>query len=1056
MIMKKSKILYFIFILPLFVLAQSKQISGVVLDEDKSPLPGVNVLVKGFTAGTSTDFDGNFLLKIPEGASELEISYTGYSTQVIAITDQNNYNVQLVVDNNLLEEVVVIGYGTVRKSDLTGAVSSVKVDETVARQSTTVDQLLSGRAAGVQVIQNGTPGAGVSVRIRGGSSLRGNNEPLYVVDGVIISSAGEDAASADKGGNSAQESQNGLNGINPRDIESMEILKDASATAIYGSRGANGVVLITTKKGKKGKARINAYTTSSVSVVDKKFDMLNAVDFARYRNEAQIIGGNTPAYHIEDGEVYPVSSGNISETPARQVNWQDEIYKPGYSTQAGVSISGGSDTGNYYVSFGFNDQGGVVDNSRFQSGDIRLNMSQNLNKNLKMDVRLSGFQGNGEFAQDGDRTSGQRSFISNVLTYRPLIVTDEEDLEDLELSNPYSWITDYEDITEESRFFGNIAFTYTLPVKGLKYKIQMGGNKRYKERRRFYGLTTFLGQSLNGSLGVSDLKSTSYQINNLLQYNRTFNKIHRFNAVLGITYDVRKNNNEIYQLADFSTVEFRNEQPKYAQLVTTPLEAIISETQLMSYLGRVNYTLMNKYIFTGSFRVDGSSKFTEGNKHGFFPSASFAWKMHQENFMQSQGTINELKLRVGWGQIGNQAISPYQTASNYGSELYGTPSDGTGVSFVPVNIANDELTWETTEQLNAGVDIALWNNRVTATIDAYMKETDDLLQQVNLPRSTGFGSMLINRGSLSNKGLEFALSGTAVNTEDFRLDVSGNIAFNKSEITKLGIPLDNVIIDGETQQRSFYLGQNVSSGSYFKSPANIFIEGEEVGLFYGFETDGIYQEGDDIPVSNTQVGDIRIIDQLTVDTDNDGVPDAGDGVINGADRTIIGNPNPDFIFGLNINMEYKRFNLSMLFNGTSGNEIANGNLVRTTSLPGNGTNILATAYHNAWRPERPSNLFPRVGYDKENGATAITDRIIEDGSYFRLSNVTLGYDVPVSDGIIESMDLYLSGINLFTITGYSGYNPEITSFLNNANIVGVDWNGLPNVSTVTLGVNVNF
>lgn len=1054
--MKKNKILYFIFILPLFVLAQSKEISGIIVDENKEPLPGVNVLVKGFAAGTSTDFDGNFLLKIPDGGTELEISYTGYLTQIVPITEQSNYQVQLVVDNNLLEEVVVIGYGTVRKSDLTGAVSSVKVEETVARQSTTVDQLLAGRAAGVQVIQNGTPGAGVSVRIRGGSSLRGNNEPLYVVDGVIVSSAGEDAANPDSSGSSVQESQSGLNGINPRDIESMEILKDASATAIYGSRGANGVVLITTKKGRKGQAKINAYTNTSVSVIDKKFDMLNALDYARYRNEAQILGGNNPSYHIEDGEVYPIESGVASDTPAEQVDWQDEIYKPGFSTQAGVSISGGSDTGNYYVSFGFNDQGGIVDNSRFQSGDIRLNMSQQLNEKLKMDVRLSGFQGNGEFAQDGDRTSGQRSFISNVLTYRPLIVTDEDDLQDLEVSNPYSWINDYEDISTESRFFANVAFTYDLPVKGLKYKFQTGGNKRYKERRRFYGLTTFAGKAVNGSLGVSKLEATSYQINNLLQYNRTFDKKHRINGVLGITYDVRNNNNEIYQVADFSTVEFRHEQPKFAQLILTPNEAIIQETQLMSYLGRVNYTLNNKYIFTGSFRVDGSSKFTEGNKYGFFPSASFAWKMHQENFMQSQSTINELKFRLGWGQIGNQAISPYQTASNYGSDLYGTASNGTGVAFIPLNIQNPDLTWETTEQFNTGFDFGFWNNRVTATVDAYIKETDDLLQQVNIPRSTGFGSMLINRGSLENKGIEFALSGTAIHTDDFRLDISGNIAFNKSKITKLGIPDADVIIDGETQQRSYYLGQNVSTGTYFKSPANIFIEGEEVGLFYGYETDGIYQEGDPINVSNTQVGDIRIIDQLTEDTDNDGIPDAGDGVIDGKDRTIIGNPNPDFIFGLNLNMEYKRFNLSMLFNGSSGNEIANGNLLRTTSLPGNGSNALATAYHNAWRPERPSNLFPRVNYDKENGAAAVTDRIIEDGSYFRMSNITLGYDVPVGDGVIESMNLYASGINLFTITGYSGYNPEITSFLNNANIVGVDWNGLPNVSTVTFGVNVNF
>ncbi|MGB2127874.1 MAG: SusC/RagA family TonB-linked outer membrane protein [Flavicella sp.] len=1054
--MKKSNIVSFLFILPFLLFSQSKEITGTVLDENNSPLPGVNITIKDMMVGTSSDFDGNFILKVPENAKTLVFSYTGYLTKEVPLTNAIFYNLAMVVDGNLLEEVVVIGYGTVLKSDLTGSVSTVKVEENVSRQSSTVDQLLQGRAAGVQVIQNGQPGGGISVRIRGASSLRGNNEPLYVVDGVIISSAGEDAARGSDDGNSYQESQNGLNGINPRDIESMEVLKDASATAIYGSRGANGVVLITTKKGTRGKMNINSYSTTSVSELTKSFDMLNPIDYARYRNESNLLVGNSPLYHIENGDIYAISEGVNDTEPLEQVNWQDRIYQLGISSNVGLSFSGGSENGNFYISTGYNSQGGVVENSLFQNGDVRVNLSQQVTEKLKLNIRLSGFYAEGEFAQDGERTSGQRSFISNILRYDPVVGRTDDGLTDnLRPSNPYSWIDDFEDVSKESRFFGNMALTYSLPIEGLKYKIQVGGNMRNKERRRFYGLTTYQGSANNGLLAVSNLDAISYQVNNLLQFNKTFNRKHRFNAVLGITYDVRNNNNQVYEMANFATVDFGNVQPVFAQLVTRPTQALISKTKLLSYLGRVNYTLRNKYIFTTSFRVDGSSKFQGNNKYGFFPSGSFAWKLHKENFLQNSSFVNELKLRTGWGRIGNQSIAAYQTNQNYGAGLYATSDEATAVSFSSLNIPNKDLKWETTEQVNIGVDFGFLNNRLRGTVDAYYKDTKDLLQTISLPKSTGYRTMLINRGSLINKGLEFSLNGALVNKESFRLDVGGNIAFNRSKITSLGIPDSKVLLEGRLQNKSYYLGDNISTGTYFKAPANIFIKGEEVGLFYGYQTDGIYQQGDAISVADSQVGDIKIIDQLTEDTDNDGIADAPDGVIDAKDRTIIGNPNPDYIYGLTVDMKYKRFNLNVLMNGVAGNDIANGNLLRITSPEGNGGNILAAAYHNAWREDRPSNSYPRIGYNKEQNAIAITDRIIEDGSYFRISNVTLGYDVPIT-GAISKLNIYMSGINLWTFTGYSGYNPEITNFLNNGNILGVDWNGFPNTRTFLFGVNVNF
>jgi len=1035
----------------MILFAQSREIQGVVKDENGQPLPGASIMVSGSNQGGSTDFDGVFKFSINENAKEIVVSFIGFLDKTVVLSESNIYAIILNEDSTSLDEVVVVGYGTQRKSDLTGAVTSIKVDETAAQQSSTVDQLLQGRAAGVQVIQNGgSPGSGVSVRIRGASSLRGNNEPLYVVDGVIIASAGEDTLNAG-GGNDLQESQNGLNGINPRDIESMEVLKDASATAIYGSRGANGVILITTKKGKSGRTTISGYVSSSVTEIDKKLDMLNGVEYANYINEAALLNGNAVQYHVNNGEVYPISNEDgtpiISDIPARQVNWQDEIYKLGLSNSLGVSFSGGSDKGNFYISTGYSNQGGIVENSNFQKGNFSIKVSQNLSSRLKVDAKLSAFYAEGNFAQDGDRAGGgNRSFTNNILTYRPLVgVGDDGFDEDLGNGSPYTWIDDFEDLSEETRFVGSLGLTYKFNVEGLSYKFQAGGNMRSKERRRYYGLETFVGKATNGELRMSNLTSKSYQINNLLNYTRKFNRKHRVNAVAGVTYDVRDNLNSVYSIADFSSVVFGADSPNLGQLVTQPYNLFPSKTQLLSYLTRVNYTYDNKYVFTGSYRIDGSSKFSEENRYSAFPSFSLAWRANKEKFLDNADFLSDLKLRAGWGMTGNQAINPYQTFANYGGVAYATEDNGTQIGFAPLNIANPNLIWETTTQINIGLDFGFLNNRVSGNIDVYSKETEDLLQLERLPPSAGFGSLLINRGSLKSEGIELTLGGTVIDKKDFSLELGGNIAFNKNEITNLGNAPSEIYIDGELQERAFYLGDNVSTGTYFKAPANIFIEGEAIGLFYGYQTDGIYQTGDQIDLEDYVAGDVKHVDLN------------GDGKIDGADRTIIGDPNPDFIYGGYVNMNYKRLSLNVLMNGVSGNEIMNGTNVRIDYAEGQANNIRREAYAEAWRPDAPSTTYPRVGYKKEAQALAVSDRQVEDGSYFRISNVTLAFDLPVENSnVFSRANIYLSGNNLLTITDYSGYNPEITSFMNNGNILGTEWNGYPNARTFTLGINLDF
>ena len=983
--MKKLLLVFVLF--PIFAFTQTKTISGTVNDENNIPLVGVNITVENSNIGALSDFDGNYSITIPSDKPKVLIfSYLGYSTQEADVSSTETMSIMMLPDLEQLEEVVVIGYGSVLKKDLTGSLSSVKVEEEVANQSNSIDQLLQGRAAGVQVVQNGgNPGSGISVKIRGTNSLRGNNEPLYVVDGVIISSAGEDVLPAGVG-NIGQESQNGLNGINPRDIESIQVLKDASATAIYGSRGANGVVVITTKKGKSGKVNIEAFSNTSVRVISKKYDVLDPYGYAAYVNEVNAGNGIVPRYIIDDYAIYGVdiTTGAISDVPARSYHWQDEIYRSGISRKVGGSVSGGTDSGNYYISAGFDDQQGIVPTSSFKSGDMRINFNQDLNDKLILEARMSGYLSSTNFAESGDLLGGSnQSFIKQVISFRPIITEEFEDFgEDLDISNPFSWINDFEDISKESRYIGNLALTYKLPVQGLRYQVKIGGNIRTKERRRFFGTTTWQGNNANGSLQITGLNNSSFQVNNFLRFNRTLKRKHRINSVLGVTYDVRKVNNNIYAVEDFVTTQFTTQNPAFGQVVTRPLTFIKGDQQIFSLLGRFNYTYDNTYILTATFRRDGVSKFAQNNRYGFFPSFALAWNVHQNNDLK---LFEELKLRGGWGQIGNHGIGSYGTLSNYGASpnLYGNASGGTNVPIALQNVANPDLTWETTEQLNFGADFATKNQKITGTLDVYEKTTKDLLQRASIPTSSGFQSILVNKGEITNKGIELSLNTDLISNQDLTLSFGGNIGINKTKITDLSSqPLDEFYVDGIAEERRFYFGSEVTRSNLFRYPANVFVEGEETSLFYGLETDGIYQTGEALPevFGNLAVpGDVKIIDQN------------GDGIIDLNDRTFIGNPNPDFIYGFNFNLTYKRLSANILFNGVYGNDIANGNLLQLNNAEGlTYLNIAPDAYFNAWRPDAQTNVYPRIGYST-NGQPAMTDRIIEDGSYLRLSNLTIAY-----------------------------------------------------------------
>ena len=1060
------RLIIFSLLTPLIASAQSKTITGTINDELGLPLPGVTVQVKDSNnLGAVTNFDGVFKITIPSDATQVLIfSYVGYLNEEVDVSINTNITVNLKVNTDQLEEVIVIGYGTVLKKDVSGSLSSVIVKEEVAVQSNSVDQLLQGRAAGVQVIQNGgSPGSDVSVKIRGTNSLRGNNEPLYVIDGVIISSAGEDVLSIGLG-NGGQETQNGLNGINPRDIESIQVLKDASATAIYGSRGANGVVMITTKKGKSGKVKVSAFLTSSVRSINNKYNVLDGFGYASYVNEIRENNGQNPRYFVDGPIIYSIANGVQSTEPVGIFNWQDEVYVNGVSQKFGASASGGSDNGNYYISAGFDNQAGVVQNSSFKSSDIRINLNQKLNDNLQLKARLSGFLSTNDFVQGGDLIgNSNRSFVNQAVAFRPLLANDDIPEEQFQ-TNPYAWTNDFTDFSRASRYIGSLSLTYKLPIKGLSYEAKFGGNIRNKDRRRWFGLTTFQGNDTGGQLTISTLNSKSYQFNNLIKYNKRFNRKHRINAVFGLTYDARKVATSTYGVEDFITTQFSIEQPAFGQVIRRPLTLFKSDQQIFSILGRLNYTFDNKYILTATIRRDGVSKFSDGNKYGVFPSFALAWNAGNESFVQNLDLFEKLKFRGGWGQIGNHGIGPYGTISNYGvlTSLYGNSDGGTNVPIALLGLSNPDLTWETTEQLNFGVDFSTTNDVVSGTFDIYNKTTKDLLQNSNIPPSSGFLNILVNKGSISNKGVEAALNFTPISTDDMELSFGGNISFNKTEIIDLNSqPLEGFYENGVLSNRRFFYGNVISRGQYFKTFANVFVEGEESSLFYGYQTDGIYQTEDTDLVPNSYgpavAGDVRIVDQLTEDTDGDGVLDSGDGVIDLKDRTFIGNPNPDYVYGLNVKLRYKRFTVRALFNGVYGNEIANGNLLQLDNAEGLAfRNILPRAYNNAWRPDNQSNTHPRIGYNTINDL-AITDRIIEDGSFLRLNNLTIGYDIPIEDtSFFDSLNIYIAGQNLLTWTNYSGYDPELSTFNSTGLINGVDFNGAPNAKNILLGANMSF
>lgn len=998
--------------------AQPFTIFGTVSDKNE-PLVGAAIYQLGTSNGTVTDVNGKFRLQV-DGEATLRVSYIGYTAQEISVKSNQSLNIILEEDNNQLDEVVVIGYGSVKKSDLTGSVATVKAEDFVNTAISSLDQGLQGKVAGMVVnMSSGQPGAPSSVRIRGTSSINGNNEPLYVIDGVFI--VPETNVGAVTG-----PSLNPLSNINPADIESIEVLKDASATAIYGTRGANGVIIVTTKRGKRGTTVVSVNYTASVQELRKKIPMLNASQLAILGNEATDNGG-APRRLIYAS---PTNLGVGTD-------WQDQIFQLAPMNNVQISARGGSEMTTYSISANYFDQQGIITNSDFTKGNLRINLDQKLNQKVSIGTSLNinrsllhGVVTDAESAIPSSVTSWALAFNPGLSVYDDNgDYTFENNTSQPAVGNPVADINKTKQLSTSTRLLGNIFATWDI-TNALRFKSSIGTDAVFTGEKSFIPNDVKRGVASNGQAAIANQQGINWLFENTLSYNKKFG-VHSINAVIGHTLQAYKN--------DFlftATSDFDDNRLGYNAIQVGSNKTLLfngsSGWQLQSFLGRVNYNLKEKYLFTASARVDGSSKFGTGNKYGLFPSLAFAWRIKDESFLASSKLITDLKLRTGYGVVGNEGIPPYsslgllETTEAYFGETEIAKGSG------PASRQNNALKWETTSQFDMGVDLGIFDNRITLVADLYYKKTKDLLLNAPVPYTSGFDYAFFNVGTMENKGLEIALS-TVNSTRAIKWNTSFNISFNRNKVLNLnsdeGIPSDPLLgINGWTSIDA----------------------GQPIGTFYGYQTNGIIQLGED----PTKVP--RFVDYAPTYGDRKYVDQNGDGVLNEFDKIVLGNANPDFSYGFNNTISYKNISLNFFIQGVYGNQIVNFNKFSLESFDGNQNN--STAALNRWTPTNPSNEFPRANVSPR--VNTLSDHQVEDASYLRLKNITLSYDLAkiMSRRNIKmsTFSFFVSAKNLITITKYSGYDPEVNRFIKNPRSFGADFGSYPSTKIFSTGLNVVF
>lgn len=995
-------------------------ISGTVTDEITGEgLPGVSVIIKGTQSGTVTDTDGRYKLSVSDENAVLVFSFVGYISKEFTAGSNSVIDVKLGQDTQLLNEVVVVGYGTVNKSDLTGSVSSVEMEAIKDIPANAIEGLLQGRSAGLQVVNSSQdPGAGATVRIRGGSSLQGSNSPLVVVDGFPLGDAGN------------------LQQINPADIESIEILKDASASAIYGSRGANGVIIITTRKAGTGQTNISLRQQVTISEFTSELNLWrDPVLMAQLNNESRINGGFPPQYIGEvspTGIYYPsIEELSNGEWP-HNTRWDDLVFRDApISNSTTLAISSSNDRTAFNLSANYFTDKGVYIKDDFSKLNYNLNVSHKVFENLK--VTFSNIL-----------TRGNRNNNGGLAYWRsPIIPVYDENGEYYRYNN-----NDFDHpiaITEhrlnKSRTLDVLSFLdlewkivpSLLLTSRLNYKFGNSVNDQYQPKKY-----TQSGEFNNGAASISNWQGNTFVSETFINYSKLFN-LHELQITAGYSYQ-----SDVVRTSDLGAKDFVNEVLGNENLDAgnPELNTVsngLTETQLVSGIFRTNYSYRNKYLLTFTSRVDGSSKFGANNKWALFPSGAISWKAHEEQFVKQMDMFDELKFRASYGISGNQGISPYQTLSRYGISNYyndgswmtvigpGREVGRTGQDGIEVlwgGIPNPDLRWETTAQVDFGVDMGFLDNRLHVTIDYYEKYTDDLLQQRILPLSSGYDRMLVNDGSITNKGIELTLDATIIQKGDLNFNATLIYYRNRNRVTGLGNATESGNITDPTTGMQFrYFGNSIEM---YRGYPNILAIGQPVNAFYGYKADGTVQsleEGVEAGLDGelAQPGEFKYVDL------ND------DGAIDEADRTIIGDPSPDFMTSLNLNLSYKKFDVNVFFNGVFGNDVLN---TQAFNQPGNQP--------LRWTLDNPTNEFPSL---KDGRQVKFSDWWLEDGSFVRVQNLNVGYTLGLPKNI--SARFFMNASNLYTFTKFKGYDPEVGSD-------GRYWGGYPRLRKWTLGLNLTF
>lgn len=1035
-------------------------VRGTVVDQTGESVIGASIQVKGTTQGTITDIDGKFSLGVPDKKSVIVVSFIGYATKELQVDTSKPMSIVLEEDTKVLDEVVVVGYQEVRKKDLTGSVAKADMNELLNTPVGSFDQTLGGRIAGVNVSSSeGTPGGTMNIVIRGNNSLTQDNSPLYVIDGFPV----EDAAIAST--------------INPSDIESLDILKDASATAIYGARGANGVVIITTKKGKVGKAQLSYDGSVTMQHVTRTIPMMDAYEFVKLQAETYpaSIANSTGGYLME----YQGKQWTLDDyRDIFQYDWQDEILRTALQHNHNIRLTGGTEGVRYNASVSYYNQDGILLNSGYERFQARANT---VIKRDKLDINLTtNYSRSIQTGSTPSETSysGMNNLFYSVWGYRPVtypnksmesLLNDVMD-EAIDSSNDYRF-NPIRSLKEEYRKYyinnlqlnGYVSYEF---IKGLKLKVSGGYTYDARKNDQFNNSNTrYGGPTSTDKVNAQIIRNErlTWLNENTLTYQTNIKKKHFFNSLVGITFQ-----NSDYEYYSLKSTHIPNESLGMAGMADGTLSSsssLKSSWSMMSYLARLNYNYKSKYYATASFRADGSSKFSKKHRYGYFPSGSLAWNFMEEEFMAPiKKVVGAGKLRVSWGLTGNNRIGEYDyyalvqmlkekqgdyiSNGSIPSGVYPFDNDMSSVGMVPVSLPNEDLKWETTEQWNVGLDLSFFNERLNFTADVYRKTTRDLLLEASLPLVSGYYSATKNIGKVRNDGLELSLSTVNVQTKDFTWTSDFNIAFNKNEVLELA-----------ENQLSLTTAARFDQ-NYNSQPSYIAKVGLPMGMMYGYIYEGTYKYDDFVKSGNSYTLKDNVPYFSSEANTQPGMPKYkdvnGDGIIDTNDRTIIGRGLPIHTGGFTNSFTYKGFDLSVFFQWSYGNDIMNANRLFFENAGGKKDLNQFASYANRWTPENPESDIPAATKSASNNV--ISSRIIEDGSYLRLKTVTLGYTFPktlIAKAKLSNARVYVAAQNLWTWTSYSGYDPEV-SVRNSALTPGLDFSSYPRAFTLSFGVNLGF